>query len=177
MKTPIALCVISTLLTLPFAALPAKADEKITTINVELLDMSSTAGPGLMIRHKGQGMMMKGMGTGAGMMAGMGKMSIEASLSTVKAGKIHFAVVNQSFNLPHEMLVVQVDDPEAALPYDVSIARIPEDKINSPGEVESLGPKKSGAIDLELDPGSYFLICNIAGHYAAGMVTLLTVTQ
>lgn len=177
MKTPIALCLIAALLTLPNVALPAKAGEKITTINVELLDMSSTAGPGLMIRHKGPGTMMKGMWTNAGMMPARGNMSIEASPSTVTAGQIHFVVVNQSFNFPHEMIVVRVADAEAELPYDASIARIPEDKIDLLGEVESLGPKNTGILDLELSPGSYFLICNAAGHYAAGMATLLTVTQ
>ena len=31
-------------------------------------------------------------------------------------------------------------------------------------------------LDARLTPGSYLLICNVPGHYAAGMVTPLTVT-
>jgi len=37
-------------------------------------------------------------------------------------------------------------------------------------------PNASKTLDVTLAAGSYLLICNVPGHYAAGMVTPLTVT-
>ena len=55
--------------------------------------------------------------------------------------------------------------------------RVIEDKINSLGETEEMQPGASKTLTLDLKPGTYLLICNVAGHYAAGMWTVLTVTQ
>jgi uncharacterized cupredoxin-like copper-binding protein len=38
-------------------------------------------------------------------------------------------------------------------------------------------PNAEKTITLDLKPGVYLLICNVPGHYAAGMWTPLTVTQ
>lgn len=38
------------------------------------------------------------------------------------------------------------------------------------GEAEDLEPNASKAFEVMLGPGSYLLICNVPGHYAAGMV-------
>lgn len=133
---------------------------------------------------QGQGMQGPGAGPGnwrgmmgRGMMGGgMGMMSLLTDRSTVRSGKVHFAVTNASTLMRHEMLVIAVDDPNALLPYDYYTAKVPEDKVASPGEVSELEAGKSGTLDVELKPGSYLLICNIPGHYAAGMAALLTVT-
>jgi len=174
----------------------AAATGEAQTVTVTLLDMASIMGrgmgPGMMGPGSGAGRMgaapgqgMPGPGMqgrwsgmmGTGMMGrGMGMMAIVADRSTVKAGKVHFAVTNASTLMVHEMLLVAVDDPNALLPYDYYTAKVPEDKVASPGEVSELEAGKSGALDVELKAGAYLLICNIPGHYAAGMVTLLTVT-
>jgi uncharacterized cupredoxin-like copper-binding protein len=76
----------------------------------------------------------------------------------------------------HEMLVVAVENPDAPLPYDYGAAKVPEEQIKSMGEVSELAANESGNLDVKLPPGTYLLICNVAGHYASGMVTPLTVT-
>ena len=43
------------------------------------------------------------------------------------------------------------------------------------GEVADLEPGKKGKLTLTLTPGRYIVCCNIAGHDALGMWTLLTV--
>ena len=88
-----------------------------------------------------------------------------------------FDVTNWSRNLVHEMLVVAVDNPDAQLPYDADDQRVIEEKIKSLGETEEMQPGASKDLTLDLKPGTYLLICNVAGHYAAGMWTVLTVTQ
>ena len=75
------------------------------------------------------------------------------------------------------MLVVAVANPDVELPYDRSDQRVIEDQIKSLGETEEMQPGASKTLTLDLTPGTYLLLCNVAGHYAAGMWTVLTVTQ
>lgn len=125
----------------------------------------------------GHGMMGWGMmGPGGGGMMGQGMMAVRLDKPTVKAGEVRFEVANLSRAWRHEMVVVAVDDPNAPLPYDYNTARVPEDKLKVLGEVDELEAGKSGALDVKLEPGSYLLICNLPGHYAAGMVAVFTVT-
>ncbi len=128
------------------------------------------ANPGMM----GYGMMGPGMMMGQGMMGGM--MSIRVDKPTVKAGTVTFEVTNWSRSVLHEMLVVSVDNPTAPLPYDYPQARVPEDQVKVLGEAADLQPNVSKSFEVTLTPGSYLLICNLPGHYAAGMAVPLSVT-
>ena len=74
------------------------------------------------------------------------------------------------------MLVVSVDNPTAPLPYDYPQARVPEDQVKVLGEAGDVQPNVSKTFELTLTPGSYLLICNLPGHYAAGMAVSLSVT-
>ena len=53
---------------------------------------------------------------------------------------------------------------------------MPEEQVKVLGEAADLQPNASKSFDVALSPGSYLLICNIPGHYAAGMVAALSVT-
>ena len=192
--------VVAALLILTSAAAPTLAAEEQTTVKVSLLDMTSVMpmgvtgygmmGPG----WQGQGMMNPGMmgpgwwqgqgtaspgmmGPGMMMSQGMmgGMMSIRIDKSTVKTGTVTFEVTNWSRSVLHEMLVVSVDNPTAPLPYDYPQARVPEDQVKVLGEAADLEPNVTKTFELKLTPGSYLLICNLPGHYAAGMVASLSV--
>ena len=150
-----------------------------TEVRVALLDMSSimSRGGGWGMMGPGNGMMGGGwgdFGPGRGM-TGMGRMAIRTDHASVKSGAVHFAVTNWSQGIVHEMIVVAVDNPNAPLPFDYNTGRVPEDQIKSLGEVSDLRPNATGTLDVDLSPGSYLLICNVPGHYAAGMVAELTV--
>jgi uncharacterized cupredoxin-like copper-binding protein len=166
------------------------------TVKVALTDMSSAlgmgpAGRGMMRRgmmSPGQGMMGAGPGgqgwahpgmmgrgmMGGGMMGGM--MALRIDQPSVRTGAIHFDVVNWSRGMLHEMVVVAVDDPQATLPYDYSQEKVVEDQVKVMVDTGDLRPNQSHSLDITLTPGTYLLICNVPGHYAAGMVTPLTVT-
>jgi uncharacterized cupredoxin-like copper-binding protein len=101
---------------------------------------------------------------------------IKPSATSVKAGDVVFKVTNTAADLQHEFLVVKADEAIADLPYDTAENRVPEDKINSLGEVAELAPGKSGELKLKLEPGKYILMCNIATHLKAGMAVPFTVT-
>lgn len=102
-------------------------------------------------------------------------MGIKASPSAVKAGKVKFKVANDSKDTIHEMIVMYLEDPAKPLPYIANESRVDEDKAGDKGEVSELDPGKSGALTVELKAGKYLLICNVPGHYAAGMWTEFTV--
>ena len=197
---------VAALLLLTLATASSIAANGSTTVKVALLDMSSVMPMGMMGYGmmgpgwgQGQGMMNPGMmgpgwwqgrGTpnpgmmgpgmmgygmmGQGMMGGM--MSIRVDKPTVKAGTVTFDVTNWSRSVLHEVLVVSVDNPTAPLPYDYPQARVPEDQVKVLGEAADLQPNVSKTFEVTLTPGSYLLICNLPGHYAAGMAVPLSVT-
>ena len=173
----------------------ARAED--TTVHIALLDMTAIA-PGFAGQEDagmmgqgdivmmgrggfGHGMMGgygQGYGPGRGMgMMGPGMMSIRADTSTVKAGAVTFDVTNWSRSIVHEMLVVAVDSPDTALPYDYSKQQVVEDQIKMLGETDELQPNASKTLTLDLPAGNYLLICNVPGHYGSGMQTSFTVTE
>ncbi len=144
-----------------------------TTVQVRLwdkgehaMDMLSRARPMNMARM--HSMMMSG-----GMM--MGPMGITASVTEVPAGEVTFSVTNASTGLLHEMVISPVPGGTTELPYLQEEMQVDEDAAGNLGEVEELDVGKSGRLTVTLTPGVYLLYCNIPGHYALGMWTLITV--
>ena len=195
---------LAALLLLLATLMAAAAAEPATTVRVALLDMTAVAsgasgmgmmgyGPGMMgpwgAGPGGGGMMGYGPGMmgpwgagpgGAGMMGGgmmgHGMMALRADQNSVPAGTVTFDVTNWSRSVVHELLVVAVDSPSAPLPYDYNSWRVVEDQIKLVGDSGELSPSASKTLELKLPVGSYLLICNVAGHYAAGMALPLSVT-
>jgi uncharacterized cupredoxin-like copper-binding protein len=123
---------------------------------------------------------------GHGEMRGMGmarkggkmpaaQMGVRASSHTVPAGEVTFEVTNSSKHMVHEMVVSPVKDTKIPLPYDKAGNHVDEDAAGHLGEVDELQPGKKGVLKLTFKPGTYILYCNVPGHYAMGMWTLLTV--
>lgn len=181
--------------------MPAGAAEQ-TTVKVSLIDMTAMFGPGMgpgagygpgngmmgqgygmMGPGNGQGLRGQGYGQGYGPGYGMmgygmmGGMSVRTNVTSIKAGKVTFNVTNLSRSILHEMIVVAVENPNTPLPYDYKAGQIPEKQVKVLGETDELEPNAEKTITLDLKPGTYLLICNVPGHYAAGMWTPLTVTQ
>lgn len=53
--------------------------------------------------------------------------------------------------------------------------KIDEGAAGHRGEVSELDPGKGGSLTLSMKPGRYLLVCNISGHYKAGMWAEFTV--
>jgi uncharacterized cupredoxin-like copper-binding protein len=93
------------------------------------------------------------------------------------AGKVTFKAKNIG-NANHEMIVIKTDLAEDKLPTEKGDStRIDEagPGLDAVGEVPELRPGKSGSVSLDLKPGKYVLICNVAGHYASGQHTTFNV--
>lgn len=102
--------------------------------------------------------------------------SIKPASTTVKAGAITFDVTNAAKGETHEMVLIKTDLAPADLPYVPDLGRLSEQQLHSLGEVADLNPGKEDMLNVNLKPGKYMLVCNIPGHYKAGMVTPLIVT-
>ena len=103
-------------------------------------------------------------------------MGIKLSGTTIAPGEVTFNVTNASANIEHEMVVAKLDDETKGLIYNEDAGEVDEDKPGmNLGEVPELAVGKSGSLTLHLKPGKYVLYCNVAGHYASGMWTIITV--
>lgn len=109
---------------------------------------------------------------GAQVVAELSDNKITVSVPSVKAGKIKVGVRNLG-TMEHSFLVLKTDLAHDKLPVDGASGKAKEDgKI---GEIASIPAGKSASVPLDLTPGKYVFLCNIASHYQLGMHTGFTV--
>ena len=97
-------------------------------------------------------------------------LKIDPSTVTVKAedGKVTFNAVNEGAS-PHTLAVGKRPfTPDAS-------GDIPADQLE--GDTGAIGPGEKKTLEVELDPGTYELLCTITGHYAGGQKATLEVTD
>ncbi len=152
---------------------------------IALSDMGGTMGRSVGSGFGGMGVAGRtsGMG-GVAARGGMGgAMSISVSPGTVHAGTVSLEVANRG-SIVHELVVLPLSGQ----------ARVGQRTVGSDDRVSETGSKGEastscgagagdgiaagavGWVTLDLAPGRYELVCNIAGHYAAGMYAELDVT-
>jgi uncharacterized cupredoxin-like copper-binding protein len=71
--------------------------------------------------------------------------------------------------------VAPVADISVPMNYDEVTMRVVEEGSGALGEVPEIDAGEAGHLTLTLEPGTYILYCNMPGHVALGMWTLLTV--
>ena len=118
-----------------------------------------------------------------GMMPAMGgTMRIVANRSTVPSGVVSFRVANAG-TLVHELVILPLG-PGTALGQRSVGTENRVDETGSLGEASStcgggagdgIAPRTFSWVTAMLPAGDYELVCNLAGHYAAGMYTQLHV--
>jgi len=115
------------------------------------------------------------LGHGMGGDTSKANMGVNLSTDTVAAGMVTFSVTNASKDLVHEMIVSPLKSADEKLRYISNEGRVDEEAAGHLGEVAELEPGKSGALTLDLKPGSYIVFCNLPAHYMGGMWSVLTV--
>jgi uncharacterized cupredoxin-like copper-binding protein len=85
---------------------------------------------------------------------------------SIAAGHVVFGIRNHAA-MAHEFKVIKTDLSPDQLPIDAASAKASED--NKVGELLNITAGASRKLVLELAPGKYVLICNVAGHYQLGM--------
>lgn len=141
-----------------------------SVVKVSLWDKGPTA-MDTVDAHAPMGMAMQGVDMS------MATMGITLDAQVIPAGDVVFQVLNDSGEFYHEMVISAVSDPASALPYLAEDRRVDEDAAGIIAEQGELKPHASGVLRTTLTPGTYILYCNISGHYAMGMWTLLSVTE
>jgi len=97
--------------------------------------------------------------------------------TTVEAGKINLTITNIG-KIPHELLVFKSDLDPSSFPLDAK-GNIIEDGpgVNLVSDGDNIEPGKTQTRPVDLSkPGQYIFVCNIPGHFHAGMFTIVTVT-
>ena len=99
--------------------------------------------------------------------------AFDLDTSTVSAGTITFSIENIGAQV-HEFEVFAGAEPGQILPLDNGIADTTG--LTVVDEVEDIVPGASPELTIDLEPGTYLLICNLPAHYAAGNWAEFTVT-
>jgi uncharacterized cupredoxin-like copper-binding protein len=146
------------------AGLSVTAAAAATVVDVQLWDKGAAAQMGTTMAYPAMDMTMATMG-------------VKTSVATAPTGVISFHVTNTSKDTIHEMIVMYMADPTQPLPYVAADSKVDEDKAGDKGEVSELDPGANGTLTVFLKPGKYLLICNVAGHFAAGMWSQFEVTK
>jgi uncharacterized cupredoxin-like copper-binding protein len=140
-----------------------------TAVNVSLMSMG--------------GPMMGGTMMGGRNHMGGGVMRLSVDRGTVPAGSVSFVATNFG-SMDHELVILPLDDNQSVGARPIG-ADGQIDEGGSLGEASASGragagdgirPGSSGWVTLTLAPGRYELVCNLPGHYGAGMYTELTVS-
>jgi len=101
--------------------------------------------------------------------------AIAASPNSVSSGDLHFVVSNEGPST-HEFVIFNTDLAPEELPLaDDGTVDEEGEGVEHVDEIEDIAAGTKGTLDVTLDPGTYVFICNLPGHYKAGMNTAFTV--
>ena len=101
--------------------------------------------------------------------------SVEPSPNSSAAGSVTFDATNEG-TIEHELVVVKSDlAPDALVVVNGKVDEEASGTLIGEIEPDDLQPGQSSSATWDLEGGKYVLICNIAGHYSAGMYTGFTV--
>ncbi len=103
----------------------------------------------------------------------MKEYTITLTPATVKAGVVKIGIRNLG-TMVHDFDLYKTDLPFDKLPVDGGSAMVKIDGLEK--QMRNISPNRVTTIDAQLAPGSYVIICNVAGHYQLGMRAALTVT-
>jgi len=97
---------------------------------------------------------------------------VTLSATEVSSGTLTFRTTNDG-TLTHEIEVFEGEEDPASLPI--------EDQVADTGgwtlvdEIEDITPGASADLTLDLEPGTYQVVCNLPDHFERGMYATLTV--
>ena len=99
---------------------------------------------------------------------------VSVDASGAKPGEITFIVSNEG-SIPHEFLVVRTDVPLGQIPVEGDRFSEEDEALVMVDEIPEYEPGTTQELRVTLEAGTYQLVCNIAGHYSAGMHTSFVV--
>jgi len=93
----------------------------------------------------------------------------------LKSGTSTFTISNFGTQ-PHELLMFKSDLAPSAYPTDAA-GDIKEEGagVTLVSDGDNIDPGGSQTRTVDLEPGTYLFVCNIAGHFKEGMFAVVTV--
>ncbi len=106
----------------------------------------------------------------------LGEFTVTASSTALASGRYSFAFTNNGV-VAHEVLLFHTETAASALPMKEGNVDEEAPGVNKVSDGENIDPGGTQTRDVDLSaPGTYLLVCNIAGHFHAGMFLAITVT-
>jgi uncharacterized cupredoxin-like copper-binding protein len=97
--------------------------------------------------------------------------------TSVAAGPAEFRVTNNG-NATHEFVLVKTDLADGALPRTADgKVDMTASSVTVVGQAQNIVAGASARVAATMAPGHYVMVCNITGHYAAGMHSAFDVTS
>jgi uncharacterized cupredoxin-like copper-binding protein len=95
---------------------------------------------------------------------------IELSSARSTSGEVSIGLTNGG-TIPHEFIVVRTEltTEELLATVDPASNRLDEAMLDAAGEQPEFAPGEVKLLTLDLSPGKYIVLCNIAGHFSNGM--------
>jgi uncharacterized cupredoxin-like copper-binding protein len=107
----------------------------------------------------------------------VGEWFVRVDAQRAEAGEVVFAIANFGV-MYHEFLVARTDYEPGEIPLGENNRFDEEDKgIEVVDEIAEWPANEAKVLKVELEAGTYELLCNIAGHYANGMHTTFIVEE
>ena len=103
---------------------------------------------------------------------GLVEFAVNPAQDTVDAGTLTFNVSNDGTEV-HTFRVIKTDLAPDALPTAAS--RVDEGQVDVVASIPEFNAGETEDVNVDLDAGSYVLICNVPGHYDLGMRAAFTV--
>ena len=95
--------------------------------------------------------------------------AVHTTANSAYAGDVTFAITNFG-TITHEFLVVKTDFEPGMIPLGAENRFDEKLKgVDVVDEIAEFPVNTTGLLKVSLEPGKYQLLCNIAGHYKAGM--------
>ena len=98
--------------------------------------------------------------------------AVELSPATADAGSVTFAATNDG-TVTHEIEVFSGDVDPSTLPIENNVAST--DGLQLIDEIEDITPGSSADLTIDLETGTYVVMCNLPGHFEQGMYASLEV--
>src|SRR5262245_59585899 len=98
---------------------------------------------------------------------------------SIQSGAVTFSIQNDGPSV-HEFVIMKTDVATPSLPTTTEDGQKVLDEESSElqavDEAEDIAPGTTASLPVTLAPGNYIMFCNIAGHYAQGMISSFSVS-
>jgi uncharacterized cupredoxin-like copper-binding protein len=122
-----------------------------------------------------QGTVAASAAAGAPIVVSLAEYSVTVDAESAPAGSTTFSVANSGAG-EHQFVVIRTDESESDLPLTPDSVRVDEAAVEVVNKIEGIPVGQTQEVTVDLPAGAYVFICNVPGHYEAGMHVAFTAT-